>query len=181
MECQRAGSPKAGSGKAATKRCSHARKLRIGSLTGLRPNSRNEIVRWRKTLTDQGLDAGAATIHYHLAQSRNVVPSVATIWRVLQRRGFVTPQPHKRPKSSWIRFEAKLPNQCWQADITHWTLSDGTGVEIANFIDDYSRVLIASQVLAVATAKTVVGVFRRGPPKPTTTKDQAKPGPSAMP
>jgi transposase len=46
-------------------------------------------------------------------------PSVATIWRVLDRRGFITPQPHKRPRSSWKRFQADLPNEVWQADITH--------------------------------------------------------------
>jgi hypothetical protein len=42
------------------------------------------------------------------------VPSVSTIWRVLKARGFVTPQPHKRPKSSYKRFCAELPNECWQ-------------------------------------------------------------------
>jgi hypothetical protein len=44
------------------------------------------------------------------------VPSVSTIWRVLRRRGFVVPHPHKRPRSSWIRFEATLPNECWQSE-----------------------------------------------------------------
>lgn len=134
-----------------------------------RPDVEDEIVRWRKQLTDQGLDAGAATIHYHLSQSSDVVPSVTTIWRVLVRRGFVTPQPHKRPKSSWIRFEAQLPNECWQSDITHWQLADGTAVEITNFLDDYSRVITASRVFPVTTAKAVTQVFRQaakqwGPP-----------------
>jgi len=84
---------------------------------------------------------------------------VATIWRVLKRRGFVSPQPHKRPKSSWIRFEALLPNECWQADITHWRLADDTEVEICNMLDDYSRVITASRVFPVTTARTVVEVF----------------------
>jgi transposase InsO family protein len=118
-----------------------------------------EIVRWRKQLTDAGLDAGAATIHYHLSQDRPDIPSVATIWRVLRRRGFVTPQPQKRPKSSWIRFEAQLPNECWQADITHWSLADGTTVEVCNIIDDYSRVVTASRVFQVTTAHAIVEVF----------------------
>jgi hypothetical protein len=43
---------------------------------------------------------------------------VSTIWRILKRRGFVTPQPHKRPKSSYIRFEAQLPNEMWQQSMT---------------------------------------------------------------
>ena len=88
----------------------------------------------RKELTDLGVDAGALTIHYHLLcrhrRHKRVVPSVATIWRVLSRRGFIVPQPHKRPRSSWKRFQAELPYECWQADVTHWTLSDGSEVEI---------------------------------------------------
>jgi hypothetical protein len=61
------------------------------------PEIEDRIVVLRKQLTDGGLDAGAATIHYHLSQEGAPVPSLATIWRVLRRRGFVTPQPHKRP------------------------------------------------------------------------------------
>jgi len=118
------------------------------------------IVRLRKELADQGLDAGAETIRYHLAQSSKQVPSASTIWRILRRRGFVTPQPHKRPRSSWVRFEAQLPNECWQSDVTHWVLAEGTSVEIVNFIDDHSRMVVASRVLPTATAERVLKVFR---------------------
>ncbi len=51
----------------------------------------------------------------------------------------MVPQPHKRPRSSWTRFEAHLPNDCWQSDVTHWKLADGSDVEIINVIDDHSR------------------------------------------
>ena len=85
----------------------------------------DQIVRLRKELTELGVDAGAQTIHYHLSLGRTEVPSVSTIWRVLRRRGFVVPEPHKRPRSSWVRFEATLPNECWQSDVTHWRLRDG--------------------------------------------------------
>jgi len=119
-----------------------------------------EIVALRKQLAELGLDAGAATIHYHLGTRHEAVPSVSTIWRVLRRRGFVTPQPHKRPRSSWIRFEAQLPNECWQSDVTHWRLGDRTEVEIVNFIDDHSRLAVAARVLGTATAPQVLRVFR---------------------
>src|SRR5438105_3914550 len=76
----------------------------------------NEIVLLRKQLSEDGLDAGAQTIHWHLARRHPNVPSVSSIMRVLRRRGCVTPQPKKRPKSSFIRFEADLPNECWQSD-----------------------------------------------------------------
>jgi transposase InsO family protein len=87
---------------------------------------------------------------------------VATIWRVLCRRGFVTRQPQKRPKSSWRRFQAELPNECWQADTTHWTLADGRDVEILNIIDDHSRLLVASRAFATTKAADVVETFHHG-------------------
>jgi transposase InsO family protein len=147
---------------------------------GLKPRSRRprssptrvpaaveeEIVALRKELTDLGVDAGAHTIHYHLQRRhrrrRGAVPSVATIWRVLSRRGFVTPEPQKRPRSSWRRFQAELPNECWQADTTHWSLADGTDVEILNVIDDHSRLLVASRAFVTAKAADVVETFHLG-------------------
>ena len=53
-----------------------------------------EIVAWRKRLADDGLDAGACTIAWHLNQSGAEVPALSTIHRVLRRRGFVTPKQH---------------------------------------------------------------------------------------
>lgn len=120
----------------------------------------DEIVTLRKELSDLGLDAGAQTINYHLGLRHTQVPSVSTIWRVLHRRGFVTPQPHKRPRSSWVRFEARLPNECWRSDVTHWRLKDDAEVEIVNFIDDHSRLAVASRVMARATAPAVLKVFQ---------------------
>ncbi|HVM36410.1 MAG TPA: helix-turn-helix domain-containing protein, partial [Actinomycetota bacterium] len=104
------------------------------------------VVRLRKELIDQGFDAGAQTIHYHLSLTDPEPPAASTIWRILKRRGFITPEPHKRPKSSYIRFEARLPNETWQADVTFWELADRTKVEILDVIDDFSRVCVASQV-----------------------------------
>jgi transposase len=74
----------------------------------------DQVLALRKELTGAGHDAGAETIAWHLAQRAGTAPSTATIWRILSRRGFVTAQPHKRPKSSWQRFVAELPNQLWQ-------------------------------------------------------------------
>jgi transposase InsO family protein len=121
----------------------------------------DEIVELRKALSDDGLDAGAHTIAYHLSRRHQKSPSVATIWRVLSRRGFVTPQPQKRPKSSFIRFEAAQPNERWQADITHWVIGEGHAVEILNIIDDHSRLLIASEARQVFKAADVVASFHR--------------------
>lgn len=121
----------------------------------------DEIVRIRKQLTDAGYDAGAETIRVHLlrAHRRAKIPSTATIWRVLKARGFVIPEPHKRPKSSYTRFVADLPNERWQMDVTHVVLATGKEVEILNMIDDHSRLCVASRVLRVYTAIDVVTTF----------------------
>ncbi len=57
------------------------------------------------------------------------------------------------------RFEAALPNECWQTDMTHWHLTNGRHVEIVNFVDDHSRAVMASVAVEVATAPEVVRIF----------------------
>ena len=59
----------------------------------------DEIIALRKDLDRHGHEAGAATIAAHLHQRHGHTPAVSTIWRILPARGFVTPQPHKRPRS----------------------------------------------------------------------------------
>lgn len=123
----------------------------------------DEIVRLRKELTGKGYDAGAETIRVHLVRRhrRARVPSTATIWRVLKARGFVAPEPHKRPKSSYRRFEAGLPNECWQMDMTHLVLANGADVEVLNVIDDHSRLCVASVARPVTKAVDVVTTFHK--------------------
>ena len=122
-----------------------------------------EIVRLRKELVELGVDAGAETIRVHLARRhrRSAIPSTSTIWRVLKANGFVTPQPHKRPRSSYVRFNADLPNERWQMDVTHVTLASGAEVEILNIIDDHSRLCVASVARSVTKAIDVVTTFHQ--------------------
>jgi transposase InsO family protein len=143
---------------------------------GLRPRSRRprtspqqtpvaveeQIVEIRKELDRDGHDAGAETIAFHLQQRCGATPSVSTIWRILKARGFVTPQPHKRPKSAGTRFQAAQPNEMWAMDTTHWALADGTGVEILNCLDDHSRLCLISTALPVFTGPDVDRLFRAG-------------------
>lgn len=121
----------------------------------------DRIVRLRKDLSKQGLDAGAETIRAHLQrEGADRLPAVSTIWRILTRRGFVTPQPRKRPKGAGKRFTAEQPNERWQADTTHWQLADGTGVEILNIIDDHSRLDLLSKARPTTTGPDVLSSFR---------------------
>jgi transposase InsO family protein len=47
----------------------------------------------------------------------------------------------------------------WQSDVTCFKLRDGTSVEILNFLDDFSRVCVATKVLQVTAAPDVVATL----------------------
>jgi transposase InsO family protein len=118
------------------------------------------IVGLRKELSDAGLDAGPATIHWHLQRRATaVVPSESTIWRILKARGLIVAQPAKAPKHAGTRFVASRANECWQTDDTTWCLADGTGVKILNVVDDHSRLLVASVAAFSVTGAFALSVF----------------------
>lgn len=123
------------------------------------PEVEAAVLALRRTLAEAGHDAGAQTIAHHLRGTLESVPAVSTIWRILSRHGLIVPEPHKRPRSSFIRFEAALPNELWQTDATHWQLADGSAVEILNLIDDHSRLLLGSVAFRTVKAADVVQVF----------------------
>jgi transposase InsO family protein len=123
------------------------------------PELAERIVAIRRELIAQGLDGGPLTIAARLRGEDRPVPSTSTIRRILHGAGLVTPQPRKRPRSSYRRFEAAQPNECWQSDFTHWALADGTDVEILNWLDDHSRMLLACTAHRRVTGPIVVSAF----------------------
>ena len=118
------------------------------------------ILELRDRLTAKGLDAGAHTIAWHLQQHHHIGVDASTIWRTLKRAGLIEPQPQKRPKSSYLRFEADLPNECWQSDFTHYRLADGRGTEILTFLDDCTRYAVSVTAHPAVTTPIVVATFR---------------------
>jgi transposase InsO family protein len=91
--------------------------------TAIPPATVALIVELPGKLSTAGLDAGPDTIAWHLSHHHGTTVSVSTISRTLTRAGLVTPTPKKRPKTSYQRFQAELPNQCWQADCTPYRLA----------------------------------------------------------
>ena len=124
------------------------------------------ILRLRKHLHEAGLDSGAETIEWHLTHRHQITVSRATIHRILTRSGAVTPDPSKRPKSSYLRFEAAMPNETWQSDFTHYRLTQpdgrpGTDVEIITWLDDHSRYAPHVSAHRPVTATTVLTTLRQ--------------------
>ena len=124
------------------------------------PQIVDRVLALRGELIADGCDAGAHTIAAILDDELDTPPGVTTIWRILTRAGVITPEPRKRPKRSHIRFEADLPNECWQSDFTHVRLADGTDAEVLLFLDDHSRYLISATAHRRVTGRIVVEAFR---------------------
>jgi transposase InsO family protein len=163
-------------------------RYRDGGLDALEPRSRRpkttpiaasdelraRVIELRLQLTADGLDAGPVTIAWHLEREGLRALSTSTIRRILHQAELITPQPRKRPRSSYIRFEADQPNEMWQSDFMHWRLADGTDIEILNWLDDHSRYLLSATVHTPVTGNDVVAVFldlveQQGPPVATLT------------
>jgi transposase InsO family protein len=125
------------------------------------PATTELVLRLRKQLTEAGLDAGADTIGWHLTHRHQVTLSRATIHRILTRAGQVTPQPAKRPKASYLRFAAEMPNETWQSDFTHYRLATGVDTEILTWLDDHSRYALHVSAHARITGPLVLATFRQ--------------------
>jgi transposase InsO family protein len=159
-----------------------------GGLDALEPRSRRpkttpiatpehvraRVVELRLQLTADGLDAGPVTIAWHLEREGLPALSTSTIRRILHQSALIAPQPRKRPRSSYTRFEMAQPNEMWQSDFIHWRLADGTEVEILNWLDDHSRYLLSCTAHRPVSGDDIVAVFlglieQYGPPASTLT------------
>jgi transposase InsO family protein len=118
------------------------------------------IIRLRKELSGQGLDAGPQTICWHLRHHHKIKVSPASISRYLTRAGLVTPEPKKRPRSSYIRFVAEQPNERWQSDFIYWHLADGREADIVSWLDDHSRFALSITAHPVITGPVILATFR---------------------
>ncbi len=148
-------------------------RYREEGLDGLEPRSRRpkttpnaaseqlraRVLELRLTLSADGLDAGPVTIRWHLEQEGLRPLSTSTIRRVLHQAGLIEPQPRKRPRSSYVRFQAAQPNEMWQSDFMHWRLADGADVEVLNWLDDHSRFLVSCTAHRPVSGHDVVDTF----------------------
>jgi transposase InsO family protein len=127
----------------------------------LEPGVVAQILQLREQLSTAGLDAGPDTIAWHLEHHHGHRVSRSTISRHLHRAGLVTPEPRKRPKSSYVRFEAAMPNQTWQSDFTHYRLATGHDVEIISWLDDCTRYALHVTAHPRVSGPIVTATFRQ--------------------
>ena len=139
-------------------------------LEGLRPRSRRPsrsptatprqmvelIIKARADLAAEGWDNGALSIFYRLLRNGEQPPVSRTIHRVLVRQGLVEPQPKKKPRSSYRRFEFPAPDDCWQIDAFDYQLAGGEPAVVFEVKDDCSRTQVANLAW---TAEDAVGAW----------------------
>lgn len=146
------------------------------------------VIAARKALAGAGWDAGADSVGFQLRAWREalvrtgpggrelcglldldqahpwpagaVIPSRATINRILDRRGQLVVVPQRRPKKSTHRFEAAQPNTRWQMDGFFVDLADGTTVCVIHIVDDCSRMDIALNAVRSENSVDVWAVFQ---------------------
>jgi transposase InsO family protein len=123
------------------------------------------IVELREKLCAAGLDAGPDTLVWHLEHHYQTTVSRATVARYLAKHGLVVAEPKKRPKSSYIRFQAEQPNETWQADFTHCRLTrpdgrPGADSEILTWLDDHSRFALSVTAHHRVSGPIVLATFR---------------------
>jgi transposase InsO family protein len=145
------------------------KRFRAGGLEALVPRSRRPlsspsatsaqmmalVIEKRAHLVKEGLDAGAISIGYWLQREGAQPPSTRTIHRILVAHGLVEPQPRKRPRNSFKRFEKSRANECWQMDGHERTLTDGTVVKVLRVQDDCTRQIMASMAAPSENIKDV--------------------------
>lgn len=127
-----------------------------------------EVIRSRLAL---GRECGADSIRYHLeaiAEQQNwrgegwKIPSRATVNNILVRNGgLVTPEPKKKPKSSYRRFQYARPRDCYQIDATEVVLTGGRRATVFEVLDDCTRTLVASLVTDAETAAGAVAAITK--------------------
>jgi transposase InsO family protein len=137
--------------------------------TAVEPRVEDAIVAARKRLAEQGGDAGPISIGWWLADHPDqawggqpapaVLPSRATIARVLTRRGQVVAAPAKRPRRPGRRFTRPAANDLWQIDGYQHVLANGDPVVVIEIFDDHSRLLLVSHVAASESAEAAWAAF----------------------
>ncbi len=129
----------------------------IANRTDAVPASR--IVELRKQLEKDGPDAGAESIAARPEREGVRPPANSTIHRILVSAGPVRPEPGKRPKASYTRFEASPPDEPRQSDFTHWPIATVPGAVAVSRLDDRSRNPLHARAFATVTMDDVEAAF----------------------
>ena len=76
------------------------------------------------------------------------LPSESGVYRALVRAGVIDPQPRRRRREDWKRWERARPNELWQMDtVGGFLLADGTHAKALTGVDDHSRFCVSARLM----------------------------------
>jgi transposase InsO family protein len=88
------------------------------------------------------------------------VPSRSGIYRALRRAGLIDPQARRRRDRRFKRWERGGSMELWQLDVVGGVLlADGKECKVLTGIDDHSRFVVCTGVMARATSRAVCTHF----------------------
>jgi transposase InsO family protein len=89
------------------------------------------------------------------------VPARSTVHRILVGAGMVTPEPRKRPRSSFRRFSYAQPRDCYQIDAIVSVPTLPCPAVVFEVLDDHTRVLVATDVASSENTTAAVRALRK--------------------
>jgi len=99
---------------------------------------------------------GPVTIAHQMTREGLSPPSLMTIHRVLARKGLIVASAQRKKLPTYKRWERSRPMELWQMDVVGGVLTEaGVEAKILTGIDDHSRFIVCSGVMARATLRPV--------------------------
>ena len=147
-------------------------RYRAGGYEALEPRSRrphtrpnrtpveleDEIVRLRKDLVEAGFDGGARTIHWHLSKRGRLPVDLDHLAGALAS-GLHRPRTEEASGHLVHPLRGRSAERVLAGRRDPLAAPTGRDVEILNFIDDHSRLIVAGRVLRITKAHDVVDTF----------------------
>lgn len=87
------------------------------------------------------------SLHYYAKREGLLFCTYSTWRKYIDQYGWLRPRKKKRKKYTRIGIRAKHPNEIWHMDVSHFILTDGTKCYIQAIIDNFSRYVLAWQVM----------------------------------
>jgi transposase InsO family protein len=109
------------------------------------------------TLRVEHPEWGPCTLQSELKEEgAGPLPGRSSIYRCLLRHGLVTPEPRKRKRGDFRRWERSRSMELWQMDVMGGVrLTDGTELKVVTGLDDHSRFCVSAKLVLRATARPV--------------------------
>jgi transposase InsO family protein len=107
-------------------------------------------------------ELSARELAFRLADQAFVSVSEASVRRILRAHGLLPQQaPELAPAAQEFSHKTKRPNELWQSDATRFFVPDWGYYWLVSILDDYSRRILAWDLVLDIQTPSLVGVIQR--------------------